>query len=122
MSDSKYCSYHAVDRKEAFHAASITGCPYCEIDRLKEENEKLSSRMVNWPNLFDENMRLATANDALREELARYAGAVEVEGVWKQDGILFYPLPTVQLEFNQKVRVLVIPDRFVDANKTMEVE
>lgn len=34
MFESKYCSYHVVNRKDAFHAASITDCPYCEIDRL----------------------------------------------------------------------------------------
>lgn len=42
-------------------------------DQLAEANGKL----VGWPNLFDENMRLATANDALRDELAEARADVD---------------------------------------------
>ena len=93
---------------------SCIDCAEAEIDRLKEENEKLSSRMVNWPNLFDENMRLATANDALREELARYAGAVEAEGHAVQMANIF-PSKLISCDFpdellGQRVRVLVMKE------------
>lgn len=52
---------------------SCIDCAEAEIDRLKEENEKLSSRMVNWPNLFDENMMLKTRIAELEQALERIA-------------------------------------------------
>jgi hypothetical protein len=44
--------------KHALNMPDISACPYCEIDRLMDEVKRLNYQMVNWPNLFDENMVL----------------------------------------------------------------
>lgn len=108
MSESKYCSYHAVDRKEAFHAASITACPYCEIDRLKaeltytkemanafmdernklkaeleeqkRENAQLRGNLVQKQNLRSQEVKQLEAELAnAKAELSTYRNGVEVE-------------------------------------------
>ena len=45
MFESKYCSYHSLNRKEAFQAASTTDCPYCEIDRLTAQIGELNAEV-----------------------------------------------------------------------------
>lgn len=81
MSESNYCSYHAVDRKEAFHAASITACPYCEIDRLKRELEEWYSVFGHLSRDADEAGNILNeTRSSLEAELTRYRNGVEVDG------------------------------------------
>ena len=43
MSD-KFCLTHKEKRMDAFMAASVTDCPYCEINRLEKELKEAEDR------------------------------------------------------------------------------
>lgn len=81
MFESKYCSYHAVNRKEAFLAASTTDCPFCEINRLTaqlvERDDVLSARFNENKELYMHWQQALTENTTLRTQLAECEKEVE---------------------------------------------
>lgn len=143
----QYCAKH-VFHYSPNHIINVI-CPRREIDRLKaelneaaerlgkviQENGLLQNRVQNWPNLFDENMRLQTQlsearaeNGELEKQLSRseellsvaqakfaaYQGGVEVEGFYSEtyDNLTGDPcialFDRLLLNQNQRVRVLVM--------------
>ena len=77
-------------------------CPYCEIERLKEESE-------GWKHNYD--MQQDVTND-LQAKLSRYEGAVAVKGTLERNPWGIRLLSDVLTKYNwqkgQKVTVLVM--------------
>lgn len=82
MSECKYCSFHAVNRKESYHAPSITDCPYCEIDRLKVELEQARQMIVDevaqakkdHKTIYDLKCQLAEARNIIDKTYEEHCG------------------------------------------------
>ena len=88
MSD-KFCLTHKEKRRDAFRAASVTDCPYCEIERLKEENKRLNdyikqtSPRVDVDLCYTQNARYRMALKTIATETIEPAYSTQIATRWR---------------------------------------